>query len=105
MRICSVVALLFVWTLFSGIFSFCSDSALVHAKIYPSPTEPPIENGAILVHGSHILAVGPTATIEVPRHATVIHCKDMVVTAGFWNSHVHILTSGLLHAEELSSEQ
>jgi len=105
MRICSVVALLFVWTLFSGIFSFCSDLALVHAKIYPSPTEPPIENGAILVHGSRILAVGPTATIKVPRHATVIDCKGLVVTAGFWNSHVHILTSGLLHAEELSSEQ
>jgi imidazolonepropionase-like amidohydrolase len=27
------------------------------------------------------------------------------VTAGFWNSHVHILLPGLLHAENLSSEQ
>jgi hypothetical protein len=29
----------------------------------------------------------------------------MVVTAGFWNSHVHILTPGLLRAEGLSSKQ
>jgi imidazolonepropionase-like amidohydrolase len=28
-----------------------------------------------------------------------------VVTAGFWNSHVHILLPGLLHAENLSSGQ
>jgi imidazolonepropionase-like amidohydrolase len=105
MRTRSVLAILLIWTLSSGIFSFCSDLALVHAKIYPSPTEPPIENGAILVHESRILAVGPTAAIKVPRHATVIDCKGLVVTAGFWNSHVHILTPGLLHAKELSSEQ
>ena len=35
----------------------------------------------------------------------MIDCKGLVVTAGFWNSHVHILTPGLLHAENLSSEQ
>jgi imidazolonepropionase-like amidohydrolase len=105
MRIRSVLAILLVWTLSSGISSFCSDLALVHAKIYPSPTEPPIENGAILVHAGRILAVGPTATIKIPRHAIVIDCNGLVVTAGFWNSHVHILTPGLLHAEKLSSEQ
>jgi len=104
MRIRSVVAIL-VWTLSSGIFSFCSDLAMVHAKIYRSPTEPALENGAILVHEGRILAVGPTATIKVPRHATVIDCQGQVVTVGFWNSHVHILTPGLLHAKELSSEQ
>jgi imidazolonepropionase-like amidohydrolase len=105
MRIRSVLAILLVWILSSGILSFCSDLALVHAKIYPSPTEPPIENGAILVHAGRILAVGPTAAIKIPRHATVIDCNGLVVTAGFWNSHVHILLPGLLHAEKLSSEQ
>jgi imidazolonepropionase-like amidohydrolase len=29
----------------------------------------------------------------------------MVVTAGFWNSHVHIFTPGLLHSEKLSSSE
>ncbi len=82
-----------------------SDLALVGAKIYPSPTEPAIDNGAILVHEGRIVAVGPVATITVPRDATVIDCKGLVITAGFWNSHVHVLTPGLLHAEKLSSEQ
>jgi imidazolonepropionase-like amidohydrolase len=35
----------------------------------------------------------------------VIDCKGLVVTAGFWNSHVHILTPGLLHAETLPSQR
>jgi len=78
---------------------------LVAAKIYPSPTERPIENGAILIHDGRILAVGPSATIKIPRNTEVIDCKGLVVTAGFWNSHVHILTPDLLHAEKLSSEQ
>jgi imidazolonepropionase-like amidohydrolase len=85
--------------------SRASDLALIHAKVYLSPSEPPIENGAILVHDGRILAVGPSETIKVPRNATVIDCKGLVVTAGFWNSHVHILPPGLLHAERLSFEQ
>ena len=57
------------------------------------------------MHEGRILAVGPSAAIKFPQDATVIDCKGLVVTAGFWNSHVHILTPGLLHAEKLSSEQ
>jgi imidazolonepropionase-like amidohydrolase len=85
--------------------SHASDLALVGAKIYLSPTEPPIESGTILVRDGHIQSVGPIAQIKVPRGATVIDCKGLVVTAGFWNSHVHILLPGLLHAENVSSEQ
>ena len=94
-----------MWLFLACGLSYSSDLALIGAKIYPSPTEPPIENGAILVHNGRILAVGPSTTVKVPRDATVIDCKGLVVTAGFWNSHVHILTPGLLHGEKLSSEQ
>ena len=55
------------------------DLALIRAKVYLSPAEPPIENGSILVHYGHILAVGPRATIKIPRQATVIDCKGLVV--------------------------
>jgi len=87
--------------------SFASDLALVHAKIYPSPTASPIEDGTILVHDSHIQAVGPAAQIKVPssKAVTVLDCRGLVVTAGFWNSHIHILTPGLLHAEKLPAEK
>ena len=57
------------------------------------------------MHDGRIVAVGRFAKIELPRHATVIDCQGRAVTAGFWNSHVHILTPGLLHAKELSSQQ
>jgi imidazolonepropionase-like amidohydrolase len=85
-----------------------SDLALVGAKIYLSPTDPPLENATILVHDGRITAVGPSATTRPPRFAravTVINCKGMVVTAGFWNSHVHILTPGLIHSEKLSNAE
>ena len=82
-----------------------SDLALVGARIYASPDEPAIENGSILVHEGRIVAVGPRSTVKIPRDAKIIDCKGFVVTAGFWNSHVHILPPGLLHAEELAPGQ
>jgi imidazolonepropionase-like amidohydrolase len=91
-------------------FSSCAalraaDLALVGARIYASPDEPAIENGAILVHDGQIVAVGQAASVKVPGGATVIDCKGLVVTAGFWNSHVHFMLPGLLHAEKLPSQQ
>jgi imidazolonepropionase-like amidohydrolase len=78
---------------------------LVHAKIYPSPTDPPFEDGSIVIHDGRILTVGSRADVKVPRGAKVIDCTGLVVTAGFWNSHVHILTPGLIHADKLSPEE
>lgn len=78
--------------------------ALVGAKVYASPADSPIERGAIVVHAGRIVAVGPSANIAIPPGTKVIDCTGFVVTAGFWNSHVHILTPGLIHAEKLSSD-
>jgi imidazolonepropionase-like amidohydrolase len=105
MRSRPLYPMLWLWVLFACGLARASDLALVGAKIYPSPTEQAIENGSILVHDGRILAFGPSAAIKVPPDATVIDCRGLVVTAGFWNSHVHILTPGLLHAEKLSSQQ
>lgn len=76
------------------------DLALTNAKIYTSPTDPPIENGLILIRGGLIVSVGSTSAIKIPHSATVIDCKGLVVTAGFWNSHVHVLSPALLHVEK-----
>ena len=99
------MALFFTYVLLASSPVLASDLALVGARIYPSPSALPIENGSILVHDGHIVAVGPNARIKVPQGATVIDCTGLVVTAGFWNSHVHILTPGLLHAGKLSPEE
>lgn len=105
MRIRSFCAYLLLCSLFGCRPGRASDLALVGAKIYPSPIEQAIENGSILVHNGRIVAVGPSAAVKVPRDATVIDCKGLVLTAGLWNSHVHLLTPGLLHAEKLSAQE
>ena len=105
MRLRLVFPLLLLMASFATLQSHASDLALVGAKIYLSPSEAPIESGTVLIHGGVIVSVGPTGHIKVPRSATLIDCRGLVVTAGFWNSHVHILLPGLLHAEKLSSEQ
>src|SRR6266849_6350430 len=105
MQIQFALSLLLSFVLFASGLTRASDLALIGAKIYPSPTEPPIENGSILVRDGHILAVGARPTIKIPREATVIDCKGLVVTAGFWNSHVHILTPGLLHVRDSSPSE
>jgi imidazolonepropionase-like amidohydrolase len=61
--------------------------AIEHAKIYVSPTAPPIDDGTVLIHDGLIAAVG--TQVAVPADATIIPCDHCVVTAGFWNTHVH----------------
>lgn len=82
-----------------------SDLMLVGGKIYPSPTAQPIEHGSILIHDDRIADVGSAPSIKPPRGATVLDCTGLVITAGFWNSHVHILTPGLIHADKLSPDE
>lgn len=105
MRSRFVLLLLLSFVLLASATSRATDLVLIGAKLYPSPTDPPIENGSILIRDGHILAVGPSQTIKIPRAATVIDCKGLVVTAGFWNSHVHILVPALLHVRNSSVKQ
>ncbi len=76
-----------------------SDLLLTHARIYTTPTAAPIPDASILIHDNKITAVGPSASIQAPASATTIDCTGLTITAGFWNSHVHILTPTLLHAD------
>src|SRR5246127_2458071 len=61
--------------------------AIEHARIYVSPADPPIEDGTVLVRDGVIAAVGPH--VAVPADAQIVPCDQCVVTAGFWNTHVH----------------
>jgi imidazolonepropionase-like amidohydrolase len=58
-----------------------------HARIYVSPSDPPIDDGTLLIRDGRIAAVG--TQVEIPSGATVVPCDHCVVTAGFWNAHVH----------------
>jgi imidazolonepropionase-like amidohydrolase len=58
-----------------------------HARIYVSPTAAAIDDGTILIRDGLIAAVG--TDVDVPVGAAEIPCDHCVVTAGFWNAHVH----------------
>src|SRR4051812_3272225 len=62
--------------------------AIEHARIYVSPSDPPIDDGTVLVRDGLIVAVGKS--VQVPAEASRIVCDHCVVTAGFWNAHVHL---------------
>jgi imidazolonepropionase-like amidohydrolase len=62
--------------------------AIRNARILPSPDVPPIDRGTVLVKNGRIAKVGPD--VLVPSTATIIPGEGRVVTAGFWNAHVHL---------------
>jgi imidazolonepropionase-like amidohydrolase len=62
---------------------------LTGARVYASPRERVIENGAVVIRNDKIAYVGNRNARRVPKDATVIDCTGQIVTAGFWNSHVH----------------
>jgi imidazolonepropionase-like amidohydrolase len=99
-----IALLLSVLSIANGV-ARAAELALTGAKIYTSPADAPIDNGSIVIRDGRILFVGPSSTIKIPHSANVIDCKGLVVTAGFWNSHVHILTPELLHVQDSDAKQ
>ena len=80
-----------------------TDLALTNATVYTQPDRPPLHDATILIHDTHIVAVGPTKSTKLPTTARSIDCTGLTITAGFWNSHVHLLPPQLLHADDQSS--
>ena len=68
-----------------------SNLAFVGAKIYPSPNEPPIFNGIVLVKNGKIKTVGENGKVKIPRGSQIIDCRGLTLTSGFWNSHIHFI--------------
>ena len=81
------------------------DLAIVGARIYPAPDAAPIERGTVLVSDGRIAAVGPVADVAVPRDTKVIDAQGAVLTAGFWNSHVHLLPPPLRDAKTANAAE
>lgn len=61
--------------------------AIRDARIYVSPDAAPIEKGNLVVRDGMIAAVGPD--VAIPEDSRVLACEHCIVTAGFWNAHVH----------------
>jgi imidazolonepropionase-like amidohydrolase len=105
MSVCRYVALSVAMALGFATAVRGSDLAIVDARVYSSPTTAPLEHATILVHDRRISAIGAENSLKVPAGAMVIDGRGKVVTAGFWNSHVHIFTHALLHADQRSDAE
>jgi imidazolonepropionase-like amidohydrolase len=106
MRLCFYATFILI-CLNSGV-SCASDLEFIHATIYTEPGQRAIQDGAVLVRGDRIVAVGATGDVEKRRsreRVAVYDCTGMTITAGFWNSHVHMLPPALLHAERQASSR
>jgi imidazolonepropionase-like amidohydrolase len=90
-----------IWLLSSLVIQ-ASDLALVGARIYPAPDALPIKHGTVLIHDGRIVSV-----LEgVPKSAVKpIDCNGLVITAGFWNCHVHFTEPKWENAGTLAANQ
>lgn len=89
----------------TGLPAAASDVVLVHARVYAAPGAEPMENATVVVHDGRIVSLSTPKTggsVRTPRGAEVINCTGLSVTAGLWNSHVHLLPVKFLHADAKS---
>lgn len=55
---------------------------------------PPIPDGAVLVDGSAVVAVGPASSITVPPNAVELELPDATVLPGLIDCHEHLVGNG-----------
>jgi len=92
-----MVKSLFLFLIGLALFSAAGDAAgapplaVVGATVFPSPTEPPIPEGVVVMENGKIAAVGRKGAARIPQGATVLDGSGLVLVAGLWNSHVHFV--------------
>lgn len=79
--------------------------ALIGARVYPSPSEKPIDNATVLLRNGKIVAVGVKGKIKIPRSTRIIDCAGLTMVAGFWNSHVHFTEDKWTNAASIRPER
>jgi imidazolonepropionase-like amidohydrolase len=81
-----------------------TEVAIVGAKMYASPDAAPVEDSVVVVKDGRIVRVGQRSNTPVPPRAHVIDAHGAVLTAGFWNNHVHLMTPDQLNAATAKAE-
>jgi imidazolonepropionase-like amidohydrolase len=72
--------------------------AIVGATLYSSPDAAPVEDSVVVVKGGKIVGAGPRTNTPIPPTARVLDARGAVLTAGFWNNHIHLMTPDVLNA-------
>ncbi|MFN5599593.1 MAG: amidohydrolase family protein [Gemmatimonas sp.] len=63
--------------------------AITHVTVVDPDRARPRRDQTIVVRGTHIDAVGPSASTPVPRDARVVNAAGKFVIPGLWDMHVH----------------
>jgi len=79
------------------------DLAIRDAKVYPSPEAQAVNHATILIRGGKITAVGEH--VAIPQSVATLPCNGCVVTAGFWNTHVHFTEDKWIDAAHQPAEK
>jgi imidazolonepropionase-like amidohydrolase len=78
--------------------------AIVGARMYSSPDAAPFEDSVVLVRDGRIVAVGSRINTPVPPGVRLLDAHGAVLIAGFWNSHIHLMTPDVLNATTANAE-
>lgn len=65
-------------------------TAFVNVRVIPMDTERVLEDQTVLVDGDRIMAVGPSASVDIPGNATVIRGRGRYLMPGLAEMHGHI---------------
>jgi imidazolonepropionase-like amidohydrolase len=68
--------------------------AITHVSLADGTGAPLQRDMTILIRGTHITAVGPSATTLVPADARVIDGSGRYLIPGLWDMHVHLTVAG-----------
>ncbi len=84
----------------TGLRAATPDVVLLGGTVFPAPDAAPIADAVVVLRDGRIAAVGARDAVPVPAGAEIVDCTGKFITAGFWNSHVHIFTPDLLAAAQ-----
>ncbi|MBS0422274.1 MAG: amidohydrolase family protein [Proteobacteria bacterium] len=79
--------------------------AIVGARMYPSPDAAPVEDSVVVIEDGRIVRVGTRSNTPVSPGVHLIDARGAVLTAGFWNNHIHLMTPDQLDAATGKAEK
>lgn len=66
-----------------------SPVAFTHVTVIDGVQQGPLVDHTVVVQGTRIVALGPSASVRVPRDARVVDARGRYLLPGFWDMHVH----------------
>src|SRR5579872_1753327 len=63
--------------------------AVVHARLIDGKRDTPMEDATVLVLDGHVVEVGPSEKVTIPRGADTIDARGKTLLPGLWEMHAH----------------